>query len=186
MATSLIKSGNIIIAEPFLEGDYFSRSVVGITEHGEGGTMGFVLNKPIKVKFKDLISNITSEENFKVYKGGPVATDSLHFIHNVGDLLEDSIKIKDGLYMGGKFEKLIFLINSGLILKENIRFYIGYSGWSKGQLGEEMAAGSWVVSDWHPNYTFKIRSKLLWSEVLKHKGDRYSVIAQIPNQLNSN
>lgn len=186
MARPIITPGQILIAEPFLEGDYFSRSVVGITEHGKGGTMGFILNKPIRVKFKDLIPNITSDENYSVFKGGPVATDSLHFIHNVGDLLEDSIEIKNGLYMGGKFEKLIFLINSGLILKENIRFYIGYSGWSEGQLSEEMKNGSWIVSDWHSNYTFKSKAHTLWTETLRHKGDHYSVIAQIPKNINSN
>ena len=78
------------------------------------------------------------------------------------------------------FNKLVILIEKGLILRHNIRFYIGYSGWSEGQLLGELKTGSWIVSEWHTNYTFKTPSKKLWSEALNHKGDRYGVIGQIP------
>ncbi len=121
-----------------------------------------------------------------VFYGGPVATDTLHYVHNVGDLLEDSIKICPGVYWGGHFEKLKFLIESELIKKDNIKFFVGYSGWSEGQLSEEMENGSWVLADMHANYLFKAPSKRLWRKIMKNKGDTFSVIAQLPENISPN
>lgn len=181
-----VKAGDILIAQPFMEDGNFKRSVIGITEHRNDGSVGFILNKPINIQLQELVQGVDSDENFSVYFGGPVASDTIHYMHNVGELLEDSTKIKNGLYWGGNFEKLIFLIQSGLIRKNNIRFYIGYSGWSEGQLENELSTGSWIVSEWFSNYTFQSKAKKLWEEALSHKGDKYSVIAQIPSKKNLN
>ncbi len=183
----LITPGNLLIAQPFMDDSHFMRAVIGICEHdNKEGSMGFILNKPINMKLNELLPDIESDEDFKVYYGGPVTTNSLHYIHNVGDLLEDSIKIGRQLYWGGDFEKLKFLINSQLIKAHNIRFYIGYSGWSVGQLESELKLGTWIVSDWYANYTFKVKSSALWKEALINKGDKYSVIGQMPPPTNHN
>ncbi len=181
-----IESGNILIAQPFMEDSNFKRSVIGLTEHGEEGTVGFILNKPLNVKFSEIMPDLETEEQYRVYFGGPVAKDTIHYLHNVGDLLEESIPIKQGIYWGGNFEKLTFLIQSGLILAKNIRFYVGYAGWSEGQLDEELKGGTWIVSDWFANYTFQSQPKDLWQESLNHKGDTYSVISQISTKHNDN
>ena len=82
--------------------------------------------------------------------------------------------------MGGDYEKLKFLVDSKLVLPENIRFFVGYSGWSAGQLQEELAYKSWVKSEMHANYLFKSKPDHLWQQVMYNLGDRFSVIAQIP------
>ena len=182
-----IKVGSSLIAEPFMMDTNFKRAVVGICEHSDDkGTVGFILNKPINMNISELIGDVDSDEEFEVYYGGPVATDTLHYLHNVGDLLEESIKVSNGIYWGGNFKKLKFLIESGIINKGNIRFYIGYSGWEAGQLEVELRIGSWVVSDLYPNYVFKSKSSILWQQALNNKGDTYSIIAQIPNYMSYN
>jgi len=181
-----IKKGSLLLAQPFMEDPNFKRSAIGITDYGEEGTVGFILNKPININLEELVKEIVSEEKYKVYFGGPVGSDTIHYIHNVGELLEESVLISRGLWWGGNFKKLIFLINSGLVLRENIRFYVGYSGWSKGQLEEELERNSWIVSDWYANYTFKSKPEKLWSQALENKGDHYSVIGQISPSKNNN
>jgi len=182
-----IAAGKILIAQPFMMDTNFKRAVVGICEYSkEKGTVGFILNKPINMDISEIIGDVVTEEKYEVFYGGPVATDTLHYIHNVGDLLDDSIKVSDGIYWGGDFKKLKFLIESGLILKDNIRFYIGYSGWEAGQLRQELASGSWIVSELYANYIFKSKSNALWQKALDHKGDAYSIIAQIPNYISHN
>lgn len=42
-----VEVGKVLIAEPFLEGKYFNRSVVYMVEHDSSGSVGFVLNKPL-------------------------------------------------------------------------------------------------------------------------------------------
>ncbi|HRJ17203.1 MAG TPA: YqgE/AlgH family protein, partial [Saprospiraceae bacterium] len=109
-----------------------------------------------------------------------------HYLHNLGDLLEDCVKVTEGVYWGGDFDKLKFLINSGLVTPDNIRFFVGYSGWDEGQLMDEMATGSWVTADMHPNYVFKTQADELWQQVMHNKGDVYSVIATMPDTANWN
>ncbi len=181
----IAKKGKVLLAEPFSLDTNFKRSAVILTEHDREGSVGFIMNKPLQVKVEDLLHDFPEFEA-QVYFGGPVATDSIHYLHNVGDLLEDSIKIRRGVYWGGDFEKLKFLIESKLILPRNIRFYVGYSGWSSGQLNEELEYGAWVVADLYANYVFKTEAKNLWQTIMSNKGSAYSVIAKMPDSANWN
>jgi len=179
-------TGKILIAEPFMIDPNFKRSVALLCDHTiEEGTVGFVLNKPLGLRINELIIDFPSFDT-EVYFGGPVQTDSIHYIHNVGGLLDNSTKVIDGIWWGGDFEKLKFLIKSELINPSNIRFFVGYSGWSPGQLDEEMQYGSWVLSEMYPNYLFKTKATKLWQKVMANKGNTYSVIAQMPDAANQN
>ncbi len=175
-----IKAGKILIAEPFLIDSNFKRSVVLICEHHDLGTTGLTLTKPVHVKINDLIPDFP-ESKAQVFIGGPVETDSLFFLHNVGDMLDGSIEVSQGVFWGGDFEKLGFLMENGVIKDNNIKFFLGYSGWSEGQLDEELEDQAWIVDEMDANYLFKVKPIVLWQTVLHNKGDRYTVIAQIPD-----
>ncbi len=174
-----VKTGNVLLAEPFMLDPNFKRSGGILCEHGDEGTIGFIMNKPIKMNVDDLIEDFP-EFTSEVLFGGPVQTDTIHYVHNVGDLLEDSVRVTQTLYWGGDFEKLKFLISSNLIKPHNIRFFIGYSGWSEGQLYDELNLGSWVVTDMDPNYLFKTDPDAMWQQAMENKGSTFGVIAQIP------
>ncbi len=138
------QKGKLLIAEPALTGDVsFNRSVVLLAEHNQEGSVGFILNKPLDYNINDLISEITIP--FQVFNGGPVEQDNLYFIHTVPHLISDSIEISDGIFWGGDFEKTIELINRKEISEEDIRFFLGYSGWASLQLDEELSSNSWIV-----------------------------------------
>ena len=176
-----IRKGSILLAEPFMLDPNFKRSVILLTEHSEKeGSLGFVLNKPITLKINELIEDFP-EIDCPVYYGGPVAQETLHYIHDVGDILDGSLKIAQNIYWGGEFEKLKFLIDTKLIQPKNIKFFLGYSGWSPGQLMDEMEYGSWVIAHLDTNYAFKTEYKEMWRQVMKHKGGSYVVIADMPD-----
>ena len=186
MESTQVKSGQILISEPFMWDSNFKRSVVLLCDHTtEEGSVGFILNKPLEMRIDELVTDFP-EFDAPVYFGGPVQTDTVHYIHALGDLLEGSTEVARGVYWGGDFEKLKVLIRSELILPKDIRFFVGYSGWSEGQLQEELAVGSWVISDMHANYLFQSSPDELWKQVLSHLGDTYTVIAQMPDYVNWN
>ncbi len=182
----LVKPGVVLVSQPFMDDPSFKRSVVLLCDHNDEGSVGFVLNKPINMKVNDLVADFPDAPQFDVYYGGPVSRDTIHYVHNVGDLLEDSVEINKGLYWGGNFDKMKFLIDSNLIQPFNVRFFVGYSGWSAGQLPEEMDRGSWIVGKMDQNYAFKNQDSVLWKEVLDNKGDQYSVIARMPDNSHNN
>ena len=172
----LIPSGTVLLAEPFMMDQNFKRTAVLLVDHGDDGSVGFILNREVDMRVDELIDEFP-EFDAPVYFGGPVGTDTIHYLHAKGDLLEGSDEISPGVFWGGDYEKLKFLIDSGLIGPRDIRFFVGYSGWSKDQLNEELDLGSWVTAPMDPNYLFKSKAATLWNQVMDNKGSTFSVIA---------
>ncbi len=173
------EKGRLLISEPFLPDPNFERTVVLICEHNEDGSFGFILNKPSAVTLEDIIEDINDYKE-TVHIGGPVQQDTLHFIHKA-EYLEDGVDLGNGLYWGGNFEQLISLIDTKAIKSEDFKFFVGYSGWSEGQLQDELDANSWIVT---PNATkelvFDQDVEALWKRVLKGLGGRYNVYSNYP------
>lgn len=174
------QKGNLLIAEPSLTGDLsFNRSVVLLAEYNHDGSVGFILNKPLRYTVKDLLPEINAE--FKVYNGGPVEQDNLYFIHNIPKLIPNSIEISNGIYWGGDFESTKNLINEGKIKKNNIRFFLGYTGWETQQLEDELHSNTWIVSE--NIYKNKIISKSpihFWKEKIMELGGEYLIWSNTP------
>ncbi len=171
--------GSFLISEPFLPDPNFERTVVLLCEHNEEGSFGFVLNKISGVALEDIIEDIKNFEE-KVYIGGPVQQDTLHFIHRA-DYLEGGVDIGNGLYWGGNFEQLMVLIDTKQIKPEDFRFFVGYSGWSAGQLVEELEANSWIVApNATPDLVFDLDNEALWKTLLKLLGGRFSIYSNYP------
>ncbi len=177
---STIAKGNLLVAEPFMLDPYFKQSVVLLCDHHSEGAFGFILNKSVRMNINELLDDFPEFES-EVYYGGPVATDTIHYIHNVGELLDESQKVDEGIFWGGNFDKLKFLITHEMLKPENIRFFVGYAGWEADQLKEEMQSGSWIQSESDRSYVFNHSSRDLWKNVLANKNENYSIIANNPN-----
>jgi putative transcriptional regulator len=137
--------GHLLVAEPTIIGDMaFNRSVVLLANHSDTGSVGFILNKVLDFTLKDLIPEL--KFSFKIYNGGPVEQDNLYFIHKVPHLIPDSIEIANGIYWGGNFEAVKELVNREMIDENQIKFFLGYSGWDADQLNAELDSHSWIVT----------------------------------------
>ncbi|MCP4440217.1 MAG: YqgE/AlgH family protein [Aureispira sp.] len=173
-----LKTGICLLSDPFMLDPNFRRAVILICDHQKEGSVGFILNKPISMSIDSLVSSFP-EFDSEVYYGGPMQTDTIHYIHTKGDLLEGSIEVLPGIYWGGDFTQLKTLIENKLITTNDIRFFVGYSGWSEGQLKAEMDIFSWLIADCDPNYIFSTENDTLWKTALENEGDTYSVIGQM-------
>ena len=177
--------GKLLIAEPTILNDSsFNRTIVLLTEHTSNNSVGFILNRPLDYTVNDLIPNIDC--NFPVYQGGPVEQDNLYFVHKIPDLLPDSIEVANGIFWGGNFESLKVLLNKNLLKPSDIRFFLGYSGWGKQQLDEEMNQKSWFVGENDFENIFSIDDQNLWKNKLLQKGGDYKLWANAPSDFNLN
>jgi putative transcriptional regulator len=177
--------GKLLIAEPFLDDPYFKRSVVLLTEHNENGSIGFILNKPIEIKLKDAVGELPPIDS-NIHLGGPVARETLHFLHTEGEQIDGSLEIMKGLFWGGNFETLKKLIEQDKIKPESIKFFVGYSGWEPEQLDKELKLNSWIVLDGDLNNIMKRNTTNLWKDILKEMGKEFAVIAEFPNDPTMN
>lgn len=180
MTTEKLEKGQLLIAEPSIIGDLsFNRSVILLADHNQDGSVGFILNKPLEYTINDLIPDI--EASFKIYNGGPVEQDNLYFIHTIPELITGSIEISNGIFWGGDFELTKSLINEGKINKENIRFFLGYTGWSANQLESELQSNSWIIAK--NTYKSSILSKSssqFWKEKIIELGGEYLIWSNAP------
>lgn len=180
MITEKLKKGQLLIAEPSIIGDLsFNRSVILLADHNDEGSVGFIINKPLKYTINDLVPDV--EANFKIYNGGPVEQDNLYFIHNIPHLITNSVEISNGIFWGGDFELTKNLINTGQVKKDNIRFFLGYTGWEAQQLENEMKSNSWILAE--NLYENKIIGKSttdFWKEKILELGGDYIIWSNAP------
>lgn len=174
------RGGDFLISEPFLPDPNFERSVILVCENSEEGTFGLVLNKATDLLLDDVLEEeIPFTGTLNV--GGPVEQNTLHFIHRLPDPVEGSVEIGDGLYWSGNFEQIKAMVISGLANEMNLKFFLGYSGWSEGQLREELDRQSWFVK---PGATtkqvFEMEEDALWKSILGEMGGKYKVFSNYP------
>lgn len=177
--------GRLLIAEPSILNDSsFNRTIILITEHTHYNSVGFILNRPLEYTLKDLIPEIDSD--FTIYQGGPVEQDNLYFVHKIPELIPESIEVANGIFWGGNFDSLKLLLDNNLIEKSEIRFFLGYSGWGKNQLTDELNINSWFISENDIDNIFSEQNNTLWRNKILQKGGDYKLWANAPSDIQLN
>jgi putative transcriptional regulator len=137
--------GKILISEPFLADAFFYRSIVYLTDHNSEGSTGFILNKRLDINISDALEGF-DRYNAPLNMGGPVATDTLHYIHSLGNIIPNSLEINNNIFWGGDIDAIRSAIRTGKVEPNQIKFFLGYSGWTAGQLEAELNENSWVIA----------------------------------------
>ena len=177
--------GKVLITEPFVDDDYFGRSIILLCEHNEEGSFGLVLNKYIDISISELTD--FPEIDTKISVGGPVGNKHLYFIHTLGDEIEDSVHIFDDIYMGGNFEAIVEKAKMGLLLPNQIRFFLGYSGWTTNQLEGELKQNSWLVADIiESSDIMDVNNNTIWKDYMNSQGGKYKAFAHFPKRPDLN
>ncbi|MES1214902.1 MAG: YqgE/AlgH family protein [Bacteroidota bacterium] len=171
--------GILLIADPFLKDPNFLRTVVFLCEHKEDGSFGFVLNRKYENTLDELIPELEGHQ-LPVYYGGPVQMDTIHFLHQYPDEIPGGQEVIKGVYWGGDFEAVIDMIIKKVIDFNKIRFYIGYSGWGTGQLGEELTEKTWLTVTATRKLIFHRNYEEIWKDSLKHLGGDYEMMVNFP------
>jgi putative transcriptional regulator len=179
------QAGVLLIAEPFLKDPNFMRTVVFLCEHQAEGSFGFVLNKTYDVTLDQLVPEL-EEIKLPVFYGGPVQQDTLHFLHQMPELIPGGQEISNGIYWGGDYELVVTLLKKGEINTNKIRFFIGYSGWSNGQLDDELKEKSWLTVPAKAKLVFHRNLTEIWKDSLRELGGDYEQLINYPTdpQLN--
>ena len=177
-------TGQLLISEPFMADENFRRTVVLICEYdSQTGVVGFILNRPVKLKLSDLI-DVEENINAPLRLGGPVGTDTIHCIHRFADV-PGAIEIAENHFFGGHFDTIKEKLRSHPDAEESSIFFIGYSGWQMKQLHDEIKDNSWII---HPadSTIFTIPANELWKNILRKMGGVYAQMAEYPEDPEMN
>lgn len=180
------RKGRVLIADPFTDDEYFGRSVVYICDHNSEGTFGFVLNNFIDIDLNEVAKNFPDiKSNISI--GGPVQTEHIFFLHTVGKTIEGSMEVDDGIFIGGDYDQLKQKLDDGEIDPSQVRFFLGYSGWSTGQLQEEIDNHSWIVAPvLSPLEIMDDKIIDIWSNYMRRQGKKYDILSRSPVDFTAN
>lgn len=174
-----LKAGSLLIAPPMQWDSNFRRSVILLCEHSDNGSFGLILNRTLTLVMEQVFDDLPgfSEE---ISWGGPVQPETLHFLHRLPDQLDGGIEVRPGVFWGGDFDLVKAGIRSGTISPDDIRFFLGYSGWSPGQLADEVGHGGWIVADSSEEFVFDTAEDAVWGQSMRSKGGSYAILANFP------
>lgn len=178
-------NGKLLLDGGKLAGSFFHRTVVLVCEHNAEGALGLVLNQNSGNKVGEMIVADLPDEikEQPIFLGGPVQPSALSFLHS-NSFLPDA-NVMPNLSVGHSIETLVDLGES-FSSTQKVRIFAGYSGWSPGQLEEEMKRGAWLVHPASLELVFKTEPATLWKTILDEKGWQYRLIAQSPDDLSRN
>lgn len=181
-----MESGKLLVATPTVMGDFnFHRSVVLLADVKKSGKVGFILNKKLEYTLDEVMEGIPTK--LPLYFGGPVEQDNLFFVHTLGTQIPKSTAIGDALYWNGDFKVVKKLLKLGKLHKENIRFFLGYSGWAEDQLERELMEKSWEPFDLNPSLELlKMDTATLWRDCMISFGGDYLLWSNAPENPGAN
>jgi putative transcriptional regulator len=179
------EKGKILISEPFLPDTFFNRSIVYLTDHTPQGSVGFILNKKLDIEVSSAIEGFEGWD-VNLGMGGPVAPDTLHYLHSLGEAIPNSIHVDGDIYWGGDIDVIRDLIKSKKIKEKDIRFFLGYSGWSAGQLERELKENSWVITRVNSKIVLNNMGNDIWKKVLRSFKNKYRMWADFPDSPEMN
>lgn len=173
--------GKILIASPFLDGTDFERTVILLITY-ENGYMGIVVNKLSEwnKSVNELVQDFNDVPELPVYNGGVVDKDVLFCMHT-NPHVSNSLPLGNGIFINGDFPDLVNLTRNTEGVNSNVRFFLGYAGWSEGQLEREIQQGSWAVANADAKFLFTKDISSMWSTALQSVGEPYCYWVQFPH-----
>lgn len=158
--------GHFLIAGKSLRDPNFFKSVVLIVEHGGGGAMGVVINRPSGITVSQALKKNFElpETGDMVYVGGPVERNALFILHNAEDLNSAEAPLLDGLFVGSSpeaFESVVRRAADG-DPELKLRIYFGCAGWAPDQLEGELARNDWLVCPARGDLVFHPEPYAVW------------------------
>lgn len=176
------QKGDLLIAEPLLNEPYFKRSVVLLLDNDENnGHLGLTLNKITPVTLQDLFPDWQAGKNIPVYSGGPVEADRLFMLHSLGDRFKGSLEVAPGIFVGADLDDVIDYINNDNYSEGEIRFFLGYSGWTKDQLTNEILKNTWALNiNVTPHDMLTGSEDSYWRREVEKLGEKYRSWLVVP------
>ncbi len=157
-------TGKLLVATDELRGPYFAQTVVLLLHHDETGTLGVVVNRPIDAS---AIESLRLHEDLAAHRdsfywGGPVLQSTVRALVRTDTPPEDAVQIFDTVH-------LVNMDDASLAIASNaakLRFFVGYAGWSAGQLEHELAFDSWHMLPATEELVFAEDTGDIWRKLL--------------------
>lgn len=166
MAETLDLSHHLLIAMPALADDNFRHTVSYLCEHGEQGTLGVIVNRPLEITLGDLLEQVGLKPatdaiaGQPVYGGGPVQPNACLILHRPLGRWDSTLPVTDQIGLTGSMDLLASIARG--VGPEDFLVCLGYAGWGAGQLEQELADNAWLTVPGRADVLFELAADLRW------------------------
>ena len=184
-----VEAGTLLAAYPDMLDPNFMHSVVLVCQHSDQGAYGVVTNRRTKYAVKQLLPehDTLGQSRFPVYLGGPVDHTTLQFVHVVPDQIPGGVSIDGKLWLGGELDALgSYLAAKPRAASRRVRLFLGYSGWTAGQLEAELGTGSWLPAPPSLAAIFGEAGERTWRRVVRSIGSEGTELEKQPPDVSWN
>lgn len=171
-------SGSLLLANPTMRDPNFAKAVVFMAAHNsDDGAFGYILNRPLEKKVADLLPDqeLGALGDVPVYLGGPVSTDKLAFASLRWSQKKKTLRCVTHLSVQDAIHELS--------MGRDVRGFVGYSGWSGGQLESELERSSWIIAPPRRVILTCHEPTRLWSDILNEMGPVFQLVAKMPDDV---
>jgi len=177
--------GQLLLDSGQLRGSFFQRTVVLICQHDGEGAFGLVLNRATGSEAGEMILADLPDKlkSCPLYLGGPVQPSALSYLHS--DAFIPDANVLPNLSLGHSLDSLVELGES-FSASSKVKLFAGYAGWSPGQLEDEIKRNAWVTHPASLDLVFSTEPEKLWRGILRQKGWKYRLLADMPEDLSLN
>lgn len=177
--------GQLLLDNGKLQGSFFHRSVILICQHDDEGALGLVLNRSTNSKVGEALAADLPDKMKEepLFLGGPVQPQALSYL--VSDVYLPEANVLPNLSLGHSLESLVDLGDS-FSATQRLKVFAGYSGWSPGQLEDELKRDTWLIHPASLDLVYHPKADELWQMILRQKGWKYKLISESPEDLSWN
>jgi len=159
-------AGRFLVATRQVAGPIFGRSIVLLIDANAKGAAGLVVNRPSRFPLREIFDELPETRTDPIYLGGPVEPRGMLLLMRTKRPPGDSRKIVDDLHLGHSADALREMIGRDLP-PDRMRAFVGYAGWSPGQLEHEIERGDWFVIERDPELAFEARGDESWEKLVQ-------------------
>lgn len=165
--------GMFLVAGPRLPDPRFAHTVILLLEYGETGALGLVINRPTQLSLHDaLVNPLPKSAGHVVFSGGPVEHQRLIALLRSPAAVEGAEHVFGDVYASGSMDTLRRMLERDEHAAD-VHTYVGYAGWSPGQLDAEIARGDWIVTPADATSIFDTPSGDVWRDLMRRNSGRW-------------
>ncbi|OGA21781.1 MAG: hypothetical protein A3I02_05530 [Betaproteobacteria bacterium RIFCSPLOWO2_02_FULL_67_26] len=174
-AAESLPNAIFLVAKREMGDPRFRETVVLVTQPGQGGPFGVIINKPLQHRLADVFPDLGTLKGRDdvVYFGGPVVPRGLFVLLRAEKMPLQAVRVLKDVFFSGDPEVI-----DGLLQRDEptrgLRVYAGYSGWAPGQLQNELARGDWYVMPADAETVFEKPSTGIWPELLERASTKHA------------
>jgi putative transcriptional regulator len=162
-----LAAGKLLVVPRAAPDPAFAETVILLVRYEPNGALGLILNRPTEVPIARALRDLkgSAKNPDSLYLGGPVDVASVMALLRATAPPPNGLRIFGDVFMLNTKKDLEGALNSPKTAG-NLRVYVGYCGWTAGQLRNEVKLGGWYIFDRSEEEVFDAKPETLWSRLI--------------------